>query len=236
VRPRVRCLSRGPGEMRSSDGVLVADGLLEIVNLIELVLEVDAAEEEGHDGAQADAKRLGAVEVSFDVVAEGEAGDEPDDPTGDGDEAAENTLMRVMVMAECNEDAVGAAEVYEDQDRSDDVVHEGFAGGLYALAPGGEDEVPKDDEEAAGEEAEKKCEAPVEIWGIGIDGSCGLRVGGCRRRDGGLGCGGSAEDLGDGEPVGHLVALGHVGWKDVAGGYVALKIFKGVGPVGLAVA
>ncbi len=45
-----------------------------------------------------------------------------------------------------------------------------------------------------------------------------------------------AEDLGDGEPVGHLVALGHVGGKDVAGGYVALKIFKGVGAVGLAVA
>ncbi len=46
--------------------LLVAEGLLQIVNLIELVLEVDAAEEEGHDAAEADAKRFGAVEVPLD--------------------------------------------------------------------------------------------------------------------------------------------------------------------------
>ncbi len=54
----------------------------------------------------------------------------------------------------------GAAEVCEDQHGRDDVVREGIAGGLDAFAPGGDDQVPDDHEEAAGEEAEKEHRGP----------------------------------------------------------------------------
>src|SRR5579871_6449789 len=105
--------------MRSSDGVLVAEGLLHIVNLVELVLEVDSAEGEGHNTAETDSEGFRAVVVALDVVAEGEAGDETDYPAGDADEAAEDALMGMMVVAEFDEDAVGTAKVQEDQHSSD---------------------------------------------------------------------------------------------------------------------
>ena len=68
--------------------------------------------------------------------------------------------MGMMVVAELDEDTVGTAKVQEDEDSCDDVVHEGFTGGLYALGPGGDDEVPKDDEETAGERSREGVPDP----------------------------------------------------------------------------
>ena len=47
---------------------------------------------------EAEAKWLGAVEVLFQRVAQGKAGDETNDPGGDTDQVAEDAVMRVNVV------------------------------------------------------------------------------------------------------------------------------------------
>lgn len=78
----------------------------------------------------------------------------------------------------------------------------------------------------------------MDVGWVGVWSADRLRVG--RRRcidrgwDGGGSC--SGEDLSDGQPAGHVFALGRVGWRNVSGGDVALEIFERVGAVHLSVA
>src|SRR5437899_7214850 len=107
----LRC---GCGKYGSSCCIPIAKRLFHLVDLVELVLEVDAAEEEGHHRIEAEAERLGAVEVLFQSVAQGEAGDETNDPCGKADQVAEDAVMRVSVVGKSNEDGPRTAEVEHD--------------------------------------------------------------------------------------------------------------------------
>ena len=93
------------GRGRSLCWVPVAECLFESVDLVELVLEVNAAEEEGHHGVEAEAKRLGAVEVLLQRVAQSEAGDEADDPASETDQVADDAAMRMPVVGQGDDDA-----------------------------------------------------------------------------------------------------------------------------------
>ena len=126
---------------------------------------------------EAEAERLGAVEVLFQRVAQGEAGDEANDPCGKTDQIAENAVMRVNVVRKRDEDGPRTAEVEHDQHGRSDVKHQSFAGRLNPICPGRDDQVPDDDEKAAGEEAEEEFEPPVQIGRVGVGDAGRLRIG-----------------------------------------------------------
>lgn len=54
-----------PGSLLVRAGSSVAGTLLEGVDAVEMILEVETTEEEGHDGVEAEADRFGTVEVLF---------------------------------------------------------------------------------------------------------------------------------------------------------------------------
>ena len=64
-RPRVPTGCAGSGGLLVRAGGAVAGTLLEGVDAVEMILEVEATEEEGHDGVEAEAERFGPVEVLF---------------------------------------------------------------------------------------------------------------------------------------------------------------------------
>jgi len=76
-----------PSSLHCLESVLddVVERLFHLIDLVELVLEVNAAEEERHHRIEAEAERLGPVEVLFQRVSQGEAGDEANDPSGKAD-------------------------------------------------------------------------------------------------------------------------------------------------------
>lgn len=82
----------------SSYGVPIAEALFDFVDLVQLVLEVEAAEEERHDSAKTQAERLRAVVVLLQRVAQDETGDQSDDPAGQADEAARYVLVGLLVV------------------------------------------------------------------------------------------------------------------------------------------
>ena len=87
----------GPGVVRH-DLIGVGDGLAETGRLFkgidagEMVLKVEAAEEEGHDRVEGEADRLGAVEVLFKRGLLAEASDELEDPVDAQQKAAEPSV------------------------------------------------------------------------------------------------------------------------------------------------
>jgi len=66
-------------------------------------------------GVEAEAERLGAVEMLFQCVSQGEAGDETNDPCSDADQVAEDAVMRGNMVSERDEDGPRTADVEHDQ-------------------------------------------------------------------------------------------------------------------------
>src|SRR6185312_13171998 len=58
-----------------------------LANAVQVVLEVEAAEEEGHHAAEGETDRLDGIEVLFELGSHGEAGDETHDEAAESDEA-----------------------------------------------------------------------------------------------------------------------------------------------------
>src|SRR6266576_2745156 len=124
------CLRYGCGRYGSSCRIPIAKRLFHLADLVELVLEVNAAEEEGHHRIEAETERLGAVEVLFQRIAQGEAGDETNDPCGKTDQVAKNAVMRMNVVGKSDEEGPRTAEVEHDQHRRGDVERQSFTGRL----------------------------------------------------------------------------------------------------------
>src|ERR1700722_4310975 len=232
AQPRARSPRSGHGLSKSSGYVLVAKVLLQLVDLVEFVLKINAAEEECHDGVQTQAERLGSVEMLFKRVSQCKASDEPSYPGGDADKSSDEVLMRLLMMAHRDHNSPGAAKVEHNQHGGDDVKHQSLARRLHSVCPSGNDQIPNHHEERTGQKAQQQLEDPVQIGWIRIDPAClrirnRSRVGRCCRDAS------RSENLSDGDPIGHGVTLGHVGQQNVSRGDVTPEIFEGIWSVHL---
>src|SRR5437899_13080389 len=99
----LRC---GCGRYSSSCRIPIAKRIFHLVDLVELVMEVDAAEEEGHHRIEAETERLGDVEVLFQRVTQRKACDETSDPCCNTNKDAEDAVMQMSALGKSNNDGL----------------------------------------------------------------------------------------------------------------------------------
>ena len=179
---------RGMGTViRRHAGRTVTGRLLDLIDAVDVVLEVEPTEEEGHDRVELKANGFRSVEVLLQGAALHEASDEANDPDGKADEAADGTGAHVsprgrnVVPGERDDDG----KLNHGQGSSTDVIEERSGIGLHALEPRRNDDVPDPHEDRAGKESEEQHETPMEVGGVGVGG--GREAGGiCKRIVGGV--------------------------------------------------
>src|SRR5215469_14036801 len=88
-----------------------------------MVLKVDATEEEGHDGAEAETDRLRAVEVLLERGLHHEAIDDSQDEGGDGEQGRKRRGVGDLSLSSDNCAAEGTAKAEDPGGSVNDEVH-----------------------------------------------------------------------------------------------------------------